>query len=61
MLFGSFDLKGMAGPDDRLVSFGTSHAGDSLGEEGLFEVGKVVRKDTSVADVDSYVLEISKS
>ena len=62
VLVGSIDLKGMVGPDEQnFVSFGACQNGDTLGEEGVFENGQVVRKETSIAEVESYVLEISKS
>ena len=36
-------------------------AGDSLGEEGVFDLVNLPRKDTAKADEDSYVFEILKS
>ena len=36
-------------------------AGDSLGEEGAFDSISNPRKDTAIADEDSYVFEILKS
>ena len=35
-------------------------AGDSVGEEGLYEVN-AVRKDTTVAEEETYLLEIDKN
>ena len=32
-----------------------------MGEEGAYEIGKVYRKETALADEDSYLLEITKA
>ena len=37
---------------------GFVEAGDTLGEEGVFEVPSVKRKETAVAQGDSYIFEI---
>ena len=35
-------------------------AGDTLGEEGIFEVASCMRKDTALAEEDTYLFEIVK-
>lgn len=60
MLVGTVDLKGFVGPASKFETIGTCKDGDAFGEEGLFEAGTALRKETAVADQDSFLLEISK-
>ena len=48
-MVGSISLLGHLGLGENFDSIGDVQAGDSLGEEGYFEVGTVTRKETAVA------------
>jgi CRP-like cAMP-binding protein len=61
VLHGSIDLKGFVGPEQKFETLGTCSLGDTFGEEGVFELGKTYRKETGLADEDSYLLELTKS
>jgi CRP-like cAMP-binding protein len=58
VLLGSVDLLSVINRTE--VVIGTCREGDTLGEEGVFEVGKLQRRETAVADNDSFVLEMTK-
>lgn len=60
VLLGRFSLKGFFGKDDKFTTIGEVTAGDSLGEEGIFEMDNSRRKDTAYAETDSYVFELPK-
>ena len=61
MIVGRIALKGFLGKDgQKLGTVGYVEGGDTLGEEGLFEVAQVKRRDTAVAEGDTYVFEIIK-
>ena len=60
VLVGRIALKGFLGHSDKLGVVGYVEGGDTLGEEGLFEVASVQRRDTAVAEGDTYVFEIIK-
>lgn len=60
VLVGKIALRGFMGSQDQLGTIGFVEGGDSLGEEGLFEVSKVTRKESAIAEGDAYVFEILK-
>lgn len=60
VLVGKIALKGFMGTGDKLGTIGYVEGGDTLGEEGLFEVTSVTRKETALSEGDSYVFEIIK-
>lgn len=57
VLSGKLALKGYI--LDTFDTIGRVGPGDTAGEEGLYEV-HALRKDTAVAEIDSYVFEITK-
>ena len=61
MLVGKIELRGapLYG-EDQGKTIGTLGAGETLGEEGIYEVGPIRRKDSAYAEEDSYVMELSK-
>ena len=60
LLVGKVALKGFMGATDRIGTIGFVEGGDTLGEEGLFEVSTVKRRESAVSEGDSYVFEIIK-
>ena len=60
ILVGRIALKGFFGQEQKFDTLGLCKAGDTLGEEGVYEIGKVHRKETALAEEDTYVLEFSK-
>ena len=60
LLVGRVALKGFMGATDRIGTIGFVEGGDTLGEEGLFEVSTVKRRESAVSEGDSYVFEIIK-
>ena len=60
VLLGRFSLRGHFGKDDQFKTIGEVSAGDSLGEEGIFEMDNARRKETALAEMDSYVFELPK-
>lgn len=60
MIVGKIALKGFLGSQDTLGVIGFVEGGDSLGEEGLYEVSTASRRDTAVAEGDTYIFELSK-
>ena len=60
MLVGKIALKTMLGRNQVTDTIGYVKAGNSLGEEGVFESLANPRKDSAVAEEDSYVFEIIK-
>ena len=60
MLVGKIALKGFMGSQDKLGTIGLVEGGDTLAEEGVFEVATSTRKETALAEGDSYVFEITK-
>jgi len=61
VLTGKIELR-TAPPDGgyKPNTIGTLIGGDSLGEEGIYKVGPVLRKDSAYAEEDSYLMELSK-
>lgn len=49
----------MKGFTDEFDTIGHITAGDTIGEEGLFEVN-AIRKDTAIADEECYLMEYTK-
>lgn len=60
IVVGKIALKGFMGPQDKLGTIGIVEGGDTLGEEGVFEIATATRKETALAEGDSYVLEITR-
>ena len=60
ILVGKVALKGFMGMGDRIGTIGYVEGGDTLGEEGLFEVSTVKRRESALSEGDSYVFEIIK-
>ena len=60
ILAGKMTLKGFIGHLEKFDNIGSLEAGDTLGEEGVFEVPSISRKDTAYAEEEVYVLEIIK-
>jgi len=60
VVVGKIALKGFLGGEEKFDTIGHVAAGDTLGEEGAYEVGRVFRKETAVGEEDTYVLEILK-
>ena len=60
ILVGKLALQGFMGKDDQLGTIGFVEGGDTLGEEGVFEAPGTLRRDTAVAQGDTYVFEILK-
>ena len=58
VIVGKLALKGFLGHQDTLGVVGYVEGGDSLGEEGIFEVSTATRRDTAIAEGDTYVFEI---
>jgi hypothetical protein len=50
VLAGKISLLGHLGTTDRFDSIGEVVAGDTLGEEGYFEVGSVKRRETTLIE-----------
>lgn len=59
MVAGKFELKSSL-DDHQNTTIGTIGSGDTLGEEGLYESGPALRRDSAYAVVDSFVMEFSK-
>ena len=60
VVVGKLALKGHVGSDEKFETIGHVTAGDCLGEEGAYEVGHVYRKETAVAEEETFVFEILK-
>ena len=61
MLVGKIAICTLLGQSSSADTVGYARAGDSLGEEGVFESSGNPRKDSAIAEEDSYVFEIIKS
>ncbi len=61
MVAGKIELRGAPSYGDGEAStIGAVGAGDTFGEEGIYEAGPSRRKDSAYAEEDSYVMEFSK-
>ena len=60
VIVGKVALKGFMGPSDKLGTIGFVEGGDTLGEEGVFEAQGVARRETAIAEQDTYVFELIK-
>ena len=58
VIVGKIALQGFLGSHDSLGVIGYVEGGDTLGEEGLYEVSTTARRDTAVAEQDTYIFEI---
>jgi hypothetical protein len=61
---GCVDIMGfLSQPDgtEKFQALGQCTAGQTLGEEGVFESGNAIRKYTAVASDETYLLEITKT
>ena len=61
MVAGKIELRGAPSyGEDQASTIGAVGAGDTLGEEGIYEAGPSRRKDSAYVEEDSYVMEFSK-
>lgn len=60
IVVGKMALKNHIGAERSFETIGYVQAGDTLGEEGVYEMGVVLRKETAVAEEDTYLLELIK-
>lgn len=60
VVVGKVALKSYLGPELKFETIGYAATGDTFGEEGAYEIGDVKRKETTMAEEDTYILEILK-
>lgn len=60
IIVGKISLKGFLGDQEKFDNIGSVEAGDTLGEEGVFEAASIHRKETAYAEEDVYLFEIVK-